>query len=513
MRRLFVCFLCAVCVFVWAQEDWHKALQDYLRAETREEAGKYLDTLQKVGAAELLTAVQKGLTYKKEESGWVELKAEGMPATLYVPPKYDAAKPAPILFFLHGAVNRPQFVPLKGLKKYIAYFWKEKADKDGWFLCAPASKRGLMWWQAEGTRALEELLRRIKRRYNIDERRVWVGGFSDGGSGAFHLAAHAPTHFAALIPLNGNPMVPDRYGAPVFVENFKNRPVYAIHTERDPLYPAAAMKPIMDAAKKVGANLVHRIPAGTHRPNYLPNELPKIADFLAKNTLKPPSSITWFVTDTKNYGRCDWLVVRQLKKGIGEKPDCVNPTTKPRKVLGVRIDTKFAGHGVRVIGVAKGTAAAAAGILPGDVITKLAGKNVKNLSDLREAIKDLAPEKPFSVTVQRGGNTLTRSTKLPKRKPKPVFTRPELWGAVTASFSENDGRLKIKAYNVSKLTILLTHPLFEPGKNLQIEVNGKVVYSGTPQIDVGTLLKFARTDMNRNAVVWGRVDVEIEESK
>ena len=273
------------------------------------------------------------------------------------------------------------------------------------------------------------------------------------------------------------------------------------------------MKPIMDAAKKVGANLVHRIPAGTHRPNYLPNELPKIADFLAKNTLKPPSSITWFVTDTKNYGRCDWLVVRQLKKGIGEKPDCVNPTTKPRKVLGVRIDTKFAGHGVRVIGVAKGTAAAAAGILPGDVITKLAGKNVKNLSDLREAIKDLAPEKPFSVTVQRGGNTLTRSTKLPKRKPKPVFTRPELWGAVTASFSENDGRLKIKAYNVSKLTILLTHPLFEPGKNLQIEVNGKVVYSGTPQIDVGTLLKFARTDMNRNAVVWGRVDVEIEESK
>ena len=513
MKRLIVSVICVVCVTAWAQEDWHKALEGYLRAESEEEAGKYVDALRKVGAAELLAAVQKGLTYKKEQSGWVELKAEGMPAVLYVPPKYDPTKPAPILFFLHGGVNRPQFVPLDGLKKYVAHFWKEKADKDGWFLCAPASKRGLMWWQPAGTRALEELLRKIKRRYNIDDRRVWVAGFSDGGSGAFHLAAHAPTHFAVLIPLNGNPVVVDRYGAPVFVENFKNRPIYAVHTENDPLYPAASMKPIMDAAKKAGANLVHRVLAGTHRPDYIPEELPKIAEFLAKNPLKPLTSITWFVTDADNYGRCDWLVVRQLKQGIGEKPDCINLTKKPRKVLGVMVDRKFAGPGVRIRGVAKGTAAANAGILPGDVITKLDDKDVKDLSDLRDAIKALTPGKPFSITVQRGDKTLTLKTKLPKPKPEPVFTRPELWGAVTASFLKDDGVLKIRAYNVSRLTVLLTYPLFEPGRRLQIEVNGKVVYSGSPQIDVATLLEYAREDMNRNAVVWGRVDVEIERDK
>ena len=492
-----------------AQQDWQNILQDYLKTDSNEEAKKHLTALQSLQPSQLLDALKKGLTYLQKESGWIEFEAAGMPATLYIPPKYDPTKPAPILFFLHGGINRPRFVPLQHLKKYIAYYWKETADKNGWFLCAPASKRGLMWWQTSGTRALEEVLRYIKRRFNIDETRIWVAGFSDGGSGAFHLAAHAPTHFSILIPLNGNPLVPDRYGAPMFLENFKNRLIYAVHTKNDSLYPAAVMKPIMNAAKKAGANLIHRILPGTHSPSYLTTEVKKIVPFLKQHPLSIPTTITWFVTDTKNYGRCDWLVVTSLKKGIGARPSSQNLTVKPRKILGVRIDPRFAGAGAKVDGVQKNSAAEKAGIKPGDIITKINNKDITSLQDLRNAIKALKRGKPFTITVKRAQQSLTLNATLPNPKPEPIFTRPKLWGAVTASFNKQNNTLNIDSYNVNKITILLTWPLFEPEKPLQITVNGKTRYNNTPKPDVTTILKYARIDMNRKAIVWGKIEITV----
>ena len=65
----------------------------------------------------------------------------------------------------------------------------------------------------------------VKRRYNVDEDRVFLGGFSDGGSGSLIMGLYYPTPWAGLIDLSGSITV--AIGAPdeAFPANLSNRPV------------------------------------------------------------------------------------------------------------------------------------------------------------------------------------------------------------------------------------------------------------------------------------------------
>jgi S1-C subfamily serine protease len=67
-----------------------------------------------------------------------------------------------------------------------------------------------------------------------------------------------------------------------------------------------------------------------------------------------------------------------------------------RGILGVAVGT--ASGGTRVVNVTAGSAAAAAGIDTGDVITSVAGINVTTVADLNQVMQDRRPGDNVTVT-------------------------------------------------------------------------------------------------------------------
>jgi S1-C subfamily serine protease len=74
-----------------------------------------------------------------------------------------------------------------------------------------------------------------------------------------------------------------------------------------------------------------------------------------------------------------------------------------RPMLGVQLDAAPADGGARIVSVSPGSAAAAAGLQPGDVITSVNGKAVRDATDVARAIQHLAPGTSASIARQRGG--------------------------------------------------------------------------------------------------------------
>lgn len=85
---------------------------------------------------------------------------------------------------------------------------------------------------------------------------------------------------------------------------------------------------------------------------------------------------------------------------------------RPAAILGVSGTAAEDGKGFRVTEAPSQFPAAKAGIQVGDVITKLNGKPVKTLDDLRTVIRPLRPGNRVTVELLRGGKTLTFTLRL-----------------------------------------------------------------------------------------------------
>ena len=135
---------------------------------------------------------------------------------LYVPPNYDAARPAPLALMLHGAGGdaRGGISPFLGL-----------TEEAGLVLLAPES-RGRTWDVLVGGYGpdvgfVDRALERTFGRLAVDEGRLAVAGFSDGASYALSLGltnGDLFTHVIAFSPGFASPAA--RRGAPrVFVSH------------------------------------------------------------------------------------------------------------------------------------------------------------------------------------------------------------------------------------------------------------------------------------------------------
>lgn len=79
--------------------------------------------------------------------------------------------------------------------------------------------------------------------------------------------------------------------------------------------------------------------------------------------------------------------------------------------LGIEMDTRAAGNGVRVKDVVKGSAAAEVGILPGDIITTIEGEKVKGFYELSNRLRRLSNgEKPEIELVRNSQNLKVKPT-------------------------------------------------------------------------------------------------------
>src|SRR5215211_8760491 len=108
--------------------------------------------------------------------------ASGRDGLLYVPKRYDAAKPASLLVLLHGA---------GGQATHLVEPFVETAEARGYLILALDS-RGRTWDVILGgygpdVAFIDEALEWTFERFSIDPKRIAVSGFSDGASYALSI--------------------------------------------------------------------------------------------------------------------------------------------------------------------------------------------------------------------------------------------------------------------------------------------------------------------------------------
>ena len=87
------------------------------------------------------------------------------------------------------------------------------------------AREDLVWEEREDL--VFAVLARASREFALDEKRVALAGMSQGGHGAWTIAAHQPGRFRALVPVCG-------YGrARTVAPRVANLPIWAFHGLRD----------------------------------------------------------------------------------------------------------------------------------------------------------------------------------------------------------------------------------------------------------------------------------------
>lgn len=173
----------------------------------------------------------------------------------YLPPHYTPQQKWPAVVMLHGFnPPNPAYVGWWGVDKRH----DETADKHDVIFLEPMG-RGNTQYLGIGEQDVLRCLAEAKRRFSVDNDRVYLMGESMGGAGTWLIASHNPELFAAAAPLFGgweyriipgggydNPKAdqpPERYVAQyqssfAGAESLSNMPMLVTHGDNDQSVPA-----------------------------------------------------------------------------------------------------------------------------------------------------------------------------------------------------------------------------------------------------------------------------------
>ena len=110
---------------------------------------------------------------------------------------------------------------------------KDLVGDRGWLMVYPFG-RGNEDWRDAGEVDVREVIAEVKRRFRIDENRVYLVGFSMGGRGVWHLGMRYPSDWAAIVPTlqskkidviaSGMSITPERQAAVNFTDSASATP-------------------------------------------------------------------------------------------------------------------------------------------------------------------------------------------------------------------------------------------------------------------------------------------------
>jgi predicted esterase len=499
-------------------------LKAYFDATDEKSRGEAIDKLCASGATarDLEKRLRIGRAYARDvPTGWQALESEGLDGKrrafhVYAPPDYQPGKKYPLVVFLHGAVSRANGPSVKEMEALRKDFEK---DVPGFLIILPTGAKGAAWWDKIGTSNFLAQVDHVKRKYNVDEDRVFLWGFSDGGSGAFWMAMSRPTAWAGFMAYSANVAAADLGPYQVYPRNLMNRPLLAANGGREgsPGYNARFVEQWIDQMRAGGARIDWQgFPRAGHDPRYLAEDRPRFDKFIGATRREARRPHIAWETTTAEVGRCDWLRVDEIKD-VGNNHDIpdVNLQSFDGPPIPVdllqNIDPKSKGPGLRVLRVVPDGPTAKAGIEANDVIVSLEGVEVKSLADLNDLFIDkIFPKKhgdPISGEVRRGDEVRKFTLSTEKMPRQPVLKRKQPAGAVEARAQGN--RIDVKARNVARYTILVDREQWDLKKPIRVFTNGKVSFQGIVEPDVRFLLTQFAADNDRTTIYCARIEVVV----
>jgi len=186
---------------------------------------------------------------ERDREWWVRLKQKTrdyqmLKYLLHIPEAYpnDPQKKWPMIVFLHGAGERGDNLELlktHGPPKIV------QTRKDFPFIVISPQCRLNEWWSPTEVMMIVD---EVCGKYRVDQDRVYLTGLSMGGYGTWQISMIYPDRFAAIAPICGG-------GDPTQVSRIKHLPIWVFHGGKDPVVPLARAEEMVDALKKIGADV------------------------------------------------------------------------------------------------------------------------------------------------------------------------------------------------------------------------------------------------------------------
>jgi pimeloyl-ACP methyl ester carboxylesterase len=236
-------------------------------------------------------------------------KIPAAPFYVYIPSGYDARKPHSLLVYSPGGwFGRKNFVPDKAKEFAFENPVLPFVEKENFIEIFPAGNNSVGTYQFEGIENIRQIVAKTKRIFNIDDNRVYLMGFSDGGVGVFRTAVFMPTDYAAFYAVNGRPFTGNSF------VNMSNRPFYSLSSTEDSVFEIETTRSYFDFAKTVGADWTYREIAGADH-YYLPfleDYLPAIFSHIKANSRRPFRSRLNWETPWSPIGKIDWMEITEI---------------------------------------------------------------------------------------------------------------------------------------------------------------------------------------------------------
>jgi polyhydroxybutyrate depolymerase len=149
-----------------------------------------------------LLAVIEAVSFhvRNRNNGFIVSSGEARKYILYVPRSYDRSHPTPLVISMHGAGGWPA-------QQMDLSRWNRLAESQRFIVVYPSGVEGggpTIWrvGREDGlmkdVRFIAELIDKLEAAYNIDPRRIYATGFSNGGGMAFVLSCTLSDRIAAV---------------------------------------------------------------------------------------------------------------------------------------------------------------------------------------------------------------------------------------------------------------------------------------------------------------------------
>lgn len=241
------------------------------------------------------------------------------PYGLYLPKDYDERKRYPLVIMLHGSGSNHRLA----LRRV---FGKSNADgetdveatryfpewKDVEYIVVSPYARGTMGYQGVAEQDVLDVLADVKKRFPVDEDRIYLTGLSMGGGGTLWIGLTHPDIWAAMAPVC--PAPPN--GTIDLAPNALTIPMHFFHGDADQAVNVSVSRDWTKKLKDLGTSVEY-----TEYPGVGHNSWEKayadgsIFDWFSKFKRNPHPDKVRFTTTQYKYSSAYWVHIDQLTPG------------------------------------------------------------------------------------------------------------------------------------------------------------------------------------------------------
>lgn len=224
------------------------------------------------------------------------------PYRVYVPRSYSAERPIPVVFVLHGTGgDHNSFFQDK---TYTDARVEEVAERRGVLIVSPMA-RSVTEFRGVGENDCFCVLNEVRKRWKVDEDRIYLTGLSMGGTGAAYLGLHHPDLFAAVAPLSA------AWSFPWLARNAQALPFLWIGGALDSVFYHRGVSVGVDRMRQYGAPVLLEVLPDEGHPGPM-KHFDRVVTWLLKHKREAHPRKYYFEADTPLHGRAWWTTMTRF---------------------------------------------------------------------------------------------------------------------------------------------------------------------------------------------------------